>query len=159
MSALQDLRTRRKHRGKTPFQLVQEVGRLERVLDERDCELVAKATTLAELEQQCNRLAGELDQTRIEAQRIAEQDARQIKELRRQVADLTRKVDIGVNAEHVIGKTQAMDADEIRAHCTQPKQLWQPPMAAVTNPGHLPRQTTRGLANDDTQPIPRSVTS
>lgn len=53
----------------------------------------------------------------------------------RRIADLERRVDVGVKAEHVIAKTQELDVDEIRRHCVMP--LHQSPMAAVTDPGHV----------------------
>lgn len=130
MSIAQDIRTRRKHRGKTPWQLVQEIGRLEREADKGACHLMEKTTEIDELKVQRNQLAAELDETRTDAQRAAEDDARQIRDLRRQVADLTRKLDVGVKAEHVIAKTQELDTDEIRRQCVKPVPLHQSPMAA-----------------------------
>jgi nucleotide-binding universal stress UspA family protein len=57
----QDLRTRAKHRGKTPWQLVQTIGRLEREADAKDCDLVAMATRIAELTAERNQLEQQLD--------------------------------------------------------------------------------------------------
>ncbi len=66
MSILQDLRTRARHRGKTPWQLVQTIGRLEREADEATCQMVALATEVDELRGQRNELTGELDKAAID---------------------------------------------------------------------------------------------
>ncbi|MFB7707974.1 hypothetical protein [Streptomyces sp. NPDC056105] len=99
MSVITRARSLGRHRGKTP-------GQLRTELDEATCQLIGRATEIEELKGARNQLASELDETRTGAQRAAEDDARQIRDLRRQVADLKRKVDIGVKAEHVIAKTQ-----------------------------------------------------
>jgi hypothetical protein len=67
----------------------------------------------------------------------------------RRIADLERKISIGVNAEHVIAKTQAMDAEEIRVHCAKPRPLHQSPMAVVTDPGRTPHWAR----DTDTRPL------
>jgi len=64
----------------------------------------------------------------------------------RRIADLERRVDVGVKAEHVIAKTQELPVEEIRRHCVMP--LHQSPLA---NPAHVPAWASKG---DDTQPIP-----
>ncbi|MFJ2961230.1 hypothetical protein ACIPIC_02835 [Streptomyces collinus] len=61
MSVVQDLRTRAKHRGFTPWQLIQKIGRLEREADAKDCDLVAMATRIAELTAERNQLEEQLD--------------------------------------------------------------------------------------------------
>jgi hypothetical protein len=66
VSIAQDLRTRRKHRGKTPWQLVQTIGRLEHDADERTCQMVAMATENDELRADRNRLAEELDKAALD---------------------------------------------------------------------------------------------
>lgn len=66
MSIAQDLRTRRKHRGKSPWQLVQTIGRLEREADDRTCQMVAMATEIDELRADRNQKAEELDKAAID---------------------------------------------------------------------------------------------
>jgi hypothetical protein len=51
------------------------------------------------------------------------------------IADLKRKVDVGVKAEHVIAKTQEIDPEQVRRYCVKP--LHQSPLA-VTDPGRVP---------------------
>jgi hypothetical protein len=51
------------------------------------------------------------------------------------IADLKRKVDVGVKAEHIIAKTQELDPEQVRRYCVKP--LHQSPLA-VTDPGRVP---------------------
>jgi hypothetical protein len=66
VSIAQDLRTRVRHRGKTPWQLVKTISRLEREADERTCHLVAMATENDELRAERNQLEAQLDTAGIE---------------------------------------------------------------------------------------------
>lgn len=66
MTITQDLRTRRKHRGKTPWQLVQTIGRLEREADATTCHMVVMATEIDELRADRNQMAEELDKAAID---------------------------------------------------------------------------------------------
>ncbi|NED75311.1 hypothetical protein G3I51_23910 [Streptomyces sp. SID9944] len=66
MSITQDLRTRRKHRGKTPWQLVQTIGRLEREADAATCQMVAMATEIDTLTAGYARLEADFDQAAID---------------------------------------------------------------------------------------------
>ncbi|WP_171117878.1 MULTISPECIES: hypothetical protein [unclassified Streptomyces] len=71
-----------------------------------------------------------------ERRKTAEKELQQAEEVirlrDREIADLKRKVDVGVKAEHVIAKTQELSVDEIRKHCVMP--LHQAPFA-TTDPG------------------------
>lgn len=64
MSLLQDVRAKARHRGRTPWQLVQKIGRLEREADDAACRMVAMATEIDELKAERNQLAEELDTAR-----------------------------------------------------------------------------------------------
>lgn len=66
MSVVQDLRTRAKHRGMTPWQLIQKIGRLEREADEATCQMVAMATENDELRAERNQLEADFDQAAID---------------------------------------------------------------------------------------------
>jgi peptidoglycan hydrolase CwlO-like protein len=66
VSIAQDLRTRARHRGKTPWQLVKLVGRLERQADENTCQMVAMATEIEELKAGQAEMADELDKAAID---------------------------------------------------------------------------------------------
>ncbi|MEV0779237.1 hypothetical protein [Streptomyces sp. NPDC050428] len=78
MSIVQDLRTRARHRGRTPFQLIQKVGRLERENDGMACQLVGLTTEVGELLVARNQLERQLDEAGIELsgarQDLAEQE-------------------------------------------------------------------------------------
>lgn len=140
MSIAQDLRTRAKHRGMKPWELIQKIGRLEREADNTACTLVAMATEIDELKAERNTLRDDFDRAAIaysgalEDQRTAAEEITQLKaELtaaQSQLANATAKSDL---PQHI---------------STQPVPLWQSPMA-VTNPANVP-----SWARDtDTQPL------
>lgn len=66
MSLAQDIATKAKHRGLTPWQLVQKIGRLERALDRSKCDGMDLATQVSELTADRNEIADRLDQVVIE---------------------------------------------------------------------------------------------
>jgi uncharacterized coiled-coil DUF342 family protein len=66
VSVAQDLRTRAKHRGLTPWQLIQKIGRLEREADKRTCQLVAMATEIDELRAERNQLEQDFDRAAVD---------------------------------------------------------------------------------------------
>ncbi|MFF1709255.1 hypothetical protein [Streptomyces sp. NPDC058268] len=148
MSMLTRARGIGRHRGKTPAQLRAE-------LDEAICTGMARAEVINALSGERNRLEAALDETGLElsaAQKLNRHLEAVVHLRDRQIDDLTRKVDVGVKAEHVIAKTQELDGEEIRRHCTKPVPLHQSPMAAVTDPGRV-RQVSWGRGVDDTQPL------
>ncbi|MGW1015638.1 hypothetical protein [Streptomyces niveus] len=81
MSIVQDLRTRARHRGLTPFQLIQKIGRLERENDGMACQLVALTTEIGELLAERNQLEQQLDTAGIELSGAREDLAEQNAEL------------------------------------------------------------------------------
>ena len=88
----------------------------------------------AEVEQLKAVLAGEREaRAGIEKDRDAQE--RWIQHLQEQLAQRTRRLDVGVKAEHVIAETQELSVEEIRRHCT-PVPLHQAPFA-TTNPGRV----------------------
>jgi len=66
VSVVQDLRTRARHRGLTPWQLIQKIGRLEREADEATCRMVAMATEIDELQAERDQLEADFDQAAID---------------------------------------------------------------------------------------------
>lgn len=58
----------------------------------------------------------------------------------REIADLRRKLDVGVKAEHVIAETQELSAEEVRRHCVMP--LGQAREAGLLGPVTDPGRTT-----------------
>jgi hypothetical protein len=122
VSIVQDLRTRGRHRGKTPWQLVQTIGRLEREADENTCQMVAMATEVDDANERADNAEKALAQAE-ETIRLRDQ----------RITELLRRLDVAVKAEHVIAKTQELSVEEIRRHCVMP--LHQSPLA---DPAHVP---------------------
>jgi chromosome segregation ATPase len=137
VNPLHRIRTLGRHRGKTPAQLRTE-------LDQSTCHLIGLATEIDGLRGIWAALAEELDAKAIDLE-TAHQAIRQLEGVVRlrdqQIDQLKRKVDIGVKAEHIIAKTQALDTGVIRSHCAKPIPLHQSPLAAT----------------DDTQPLPKAI--
>lgn len=154
MALLQDVRTKARHRGLTPWQLVQKIRRLEREADDATCKLVELATEVDEVKAERNRLEGDFDRAAIDRSAALEdlalacEEIRQLEaavELRNQrIEDLERKVEVGVKAEHVIAQTQEIPV------ITHVMPLHQSPRA-VTDPGRVPPSWAR---EDDTVPVP-----
>lgn len=131
-----------RHRGKTPAQLRAE-------LDRATCELVGLATEIDSLRAERNQLEGQLDEAGIDLSgtredlALARKEIGQLEEavdLRdRTIADLQRKVDVGVKAEHVIAATQELDTEQIKRICVMPLHEAQATglLGPVTNPGHV----------------------
>jgi chromosome segregation ATPase len=123
-----------RHRGKTPAQLRAD-------LDQATCELVGLATEIDDLKAARSHLEGQLDEAGIDLSgaredlALAREEIRQLEEaveLRDQtIADLERKVDVGVKAEHVIARTQEIPV------ITRVMPLHESPMA-VADPGRVP---------------------
>jgi seryl-tRNA synthetase len=140
----QDLRTRAKHRGMKPWELIQKIGRLEREADNTACQLIRLATEVDELKAERNTLRDDFDRAAIAYSGALEDRRTAVEEIAHLKAELTAAQSQVANATAI---------SELPQHIsTQPVPLWQSPMAAVTNPGQA-RQTTWGRANDDTQPL------
>ncbi|MFE4420369.1 hypothetical protein [Streptomyces sp. NPDC056817] len=128
--SLTDLRARAKHRKKSRSELVQKIGQLEREADESTCRIVALASEIDdlttandELTAERNRLEAQLRRQAVQAGEVIRQLEKVVRLRDRQIDDLQRKVTIGVRAEHVIAKTQELDPEEIRKHCTQTRVM------------------------------------
>lgn len=99
MITAQDLRTRRKHRGKTPWQLVKTIGRLEREADEATCQLVALTTENDELRADCTWLAAQIDVTVIAHQATVDNLTAERDGLAEELAALKRRFGAQIAAE------------------------------------------------------------
>lgn len=66
MALLQDVRAKARHRGLTPWQLVQKIRRLEGELDEATCKVIELTTEVDELQDERTRLEGDFDQAAID---------------------------------------------------------------------------------------------
>ncbi|WP_030975218.1 hypothetical protein [Streptomyces sp. NRRL S-1824] len=115
---LNRVRSLGRHRGKTPAQL-------RAALDEADCLLIGLATEIDEARRGRNAVEAQLDAAGIELSGAREDlaAARQtivqleaVVKLRDQEIDkLAERIRIGIGAEHVIAKTQEIDARDIQA--------------------------------------------
>ncbi|WP_432027406.1 hypothetical protein [Streptomyces sp. 1222.5] len=134
MSITQDLRTRAKHRGKTPWQLVQTIGRLERQADVRECELVGLATRVSELYAERNQLEQQLDEAGIELSG-AREDLRQARE------ELAAYRAAEANATRVDVPPMVRDTSDPADQATAPidvRPLWEAlGVGPVTDPGRI----------------------
>lgn len=154
MSIAQDLRTKVSHRGLTPWQLIQKIGRLEREADNRTCAMVEMATRIDELTAERNQLEQQLDtaavdlSTALDDARIARQEtARTLDALtatQAQLANATAVSDLPhLTATQPIPIVQRFDTGPVI-------RLGRSPLA-TTDPGHVP---TWARQDDDTQPTP-----
>lgn len=141
MSIVQDLRTRARHRGKTPWQLVQTIGRLEREADVKDCELVALATENTELRAERNQLEADFDQAAIDYS-AALQDCDEWKAealaLRAQLAPYKARE---ANANRIDVPAAVRDTSALEDQATQPIPVYTLQQAhgigPVRDPGQL----------------------
>lgn len=107
-----------RHRGKTPAQLRAE-------LDEADCLLIGLATEIDEARRGRNEVEAQLDTAGIELSgaredlAVARQTITQLEAVvklrEREIDTLAERIRIGIGAEHVIAKTQEIDARDIQA--------------------------------------------
>lgn len=140
MALLQTARTKARHRGMSPWQLVQKIRVLDAALDETSCKVVELTTEVGELKAERTRMEGDFDQAAIDLSAaledlaLARTEIRQLEaavELRdQQIEDLERKVDIGIKAEAAAARTQEIPV-------ITPVPLHRAPMAA-TSPVHVP---------------------
>ncbi|NED31027.1 hypothetical protein [Streptomyces sp. SID8499] len=137
MSITQDLRTRRKHRGKTPWQLVQTIGRLEREADAATCQMVAMATEIDGLKAANARLEADFDQAAIDYS-TALDDLRQARdENDRLAAELAAMKATEANATAVTVPPMVRDTSVVEDQATGPidvRALWEARDAGLLGP-------------------------
>jgi chromosome segregation ATPase len=144
VSIAQDLRTRAKHRGMKPWELIQKIGRLEREADNLACQLVAMATEVDGLKRERNDLKDSLDAAGIERSGALEDLRTEREETARLRAELA-------NRDAITVQPMERDTTAIEDQATAPagvdvRPLWE---ALATNPAHVP-----SWARDtDTQPL------
>ena len=156
MSITQDIRTRAKHRGKTPWQLIQTIGRLEREADATACQMVAMATENDELRADRNRIAAEFDEQALAHQATVDRLTVHRDELLTEVTALKERFGPELAAEANANRIDVPRMARIGADQETVPQgidvttLWAARDAGllgpVTDPGHI--------GPDDTQPIP-----
>jgi regulator of replication initiation timing len=137
----QDLRTRRRHRGKTPWQLVQTIGRLEREANAAACQLVALATEVDHLRAERNQLAARLDETTVANQATIDDLTAERGELLAQLAAVRAAE---ANAHRVTVPPMVRDTTAIEDQATEPIPVLPLREAAaagllgpVTDPGRI----------------------
>ena len=143
MSFTQDLRTRRKHRGKTPWQLVQTIGRLEREADATTCQMVAMATEIDELRADRNQLAAQLDEAALANQATVDALTEERDGLAEELAALKTKfgpqLAAEANANRVDVPPMVRDTSAPEDQATAPidvRPLWEAlGVGPVTDPG------------------------
>jgi outer membrane murein-binding lipoprotein Lpp len=81
MALLQNVRSKARHRGLTPWQLVQKIRRLEQGLDETTCKVIELATENDVLKAERSQLESQLDKAGIDYSGALD-DARQAREER-----------------------------------------------------------------------------
>lgn len=156
MSIAQDIRTKVSHRGLTPWQLVQKIGRLEREADNRTCLMVEMATRIDELTAERNQLEDQLDtaaidlSTALDDLRIARQETARTQDAltatQAQLANATAVSDLPQNIA-----TQPIPIVD-RFNNGPVIRLGASPLA-TTDPGRVPPTWARG-DDEDTQPLP-----
>ncbi|MGW7726290.1 hypothetical protein ACWGJ6_23510 [Streptomyces canus] len=120
-----------RHRGKSGLQLQRELAAAER-------KIASLTAGIDQISAERNDSEKRADDAQL-ALNTAGEEIRQLEEaveLRdRRIADLERKVDVGVKAEHIVAKTQEIDPEQVRQMCARPVPLHQAPFAS-TDPGH-----------------------
>ena len=156
MSITQDIRTRAKHRGKTPWQLIQTIGRLEREADATACQMVAMATENDELRADRNRIAAEFDEQALAHQATVDRLTVHRDELLTEVTALKERFGPELAAEANANAIDVPPMARIGADQeTVPQGIDVRPLWAARDAGLLGPVTDPGhIGPDDTQPIP-----
>jgi chromosome segregation ATPase len=146
---LEGRRKQRKHRLKDDYRRAkQRVRELEESVDAGIKKIGRLTAAYDQLAAERNQLADQFDQAQIDLT-VAREELRQAEEtirLRdREIADLERRVDIGVKAEHAVTQTQEIPIVQAPQHRVVP--LHESPLA---DPAHIPAWAR----DDDTRPIP-----
>ncbi|WP_306317306.1 MULTISPECIES: hypothetical protein [unclassified Streptomyces] len=158
MSIAQDLRTRAKHRGMSPWELVKKIGRLERELAAKDreadglaCQLVQLATEIDGLKRERNQLQEDFDRAAIEYSGALEDVHTRDREIASLKAELAPHRAAQANRDAVTVPPMERDTTAVEDQATAPagidvKPLWE---ALATSPAHVP-----SWAHDtDTRPL------
>lgn len=161
MVLLQDVRTKARHRGLTPWQLVQKIRRLEQGLDETTCKVIELATENDVLKAERNRLEGDFDQAAIDLSG-AREDLRaaedEIAYLRKRLAPFlaaeANETAVTVPPMHrdtsdgADQATEPIDVRDLRARFAEgPVVTLHPSPQAAVDPAHVP-----SLAGTETEP-------
>ncbi|WP_326739096.1 hypothetical protein [Streptomyces sp. NBC_01022] len=143
MSVLTRISSLGRHRGKTPAQLRAE-------LDEADCHLIALATEVDEARSAHTSVEAQLDAAGIElsgaredlaaAKRTVAQLEAVVKLRDQQIDELAERIRIGIGAEHVIARTQEIDARDMQARFASGLVVTLARSPRAADPAHIPAQ-------------------
>jgi DNA replication initiation complex subunit (GINS family) len=137
----QHFRTRGKHRGQTPRQLIQTIGRLEREANAATCQIVALATEVDQLTAERNELSARLDETVLANQAAIDDLTAERDEL---LAELAAVRAVEANAHRITVPPMVRDTAVIEDQATEPIPVLPLREAAaagllgpVTDPGRI----------------------
>lgn len=145
MSLIHRARTLGRHRAKTSTEL-------RAVLDSADCLIIGLTTEIDQLTAERSQLEGQLDQAGIDYSgalddlRVTRGHLTQAEQVGRdqaqEIAELKRRIQIGIDAEHVIARTQEMDVAAVQEWFEHGRVRR---LGAVTNPAASSSETTQSL--------------
>lgn len=133
-------RSHRQHRGKSGLQLKRELAAAER-------RILSLTAGIDQISAERNAAEKRADQAQINLGTALE-EIRQLEDVVRlrdqEIKRLNERITVGVNAEHVIAKTQEIDVSELRRRFDtgSPVRLGASPVA-TTNPGRVPPSWAR----------------
>lgn len=125
-------RKQAKHRGKSGLELKRELAAAEQ-------QIIALTAGIDQISAERNAAEDRADRAAFFLAAANEENNRLEGVVRRRdqrIADLERRLEDRVKAEHVIAKTQELDGEEIQRHCITPVPLYEAPFA-TTNPGRI----------------------
>ncbi|MET8113731.1 hypothetical protein [Streptomyces prasinus] len=159
MSITQDIRTRARHRGKTPWQLVKTIGRLEREADETTCQMVELATENDRLRADRNRISAQYEEQAVANGATIDRLTVHRNELLRELTALKARFGPVIAAEANASAITVPPMARIGAdQDTIPQGIDVTTLQAAAAAGLLKPVTDPGavpdLGNEDTQPIP-----
>lgn len=140
MSVIQDLRTRARHRGHTPRQLIQKIGRLEHEAEGRTCQMIGMATRIDELTADRNRYQADFDRAAVAYSGVLED----LREATAEVADLRARLAPYLAAE---ANATAVSLPPLERDTSDPADQATEPVRVLTlaeafgsnDPAHIPR--------------------
>lgn len=158
MALLQNVRSKARHRGLTPWQLVQKIRRLEQGLDETTCKVIELATENDVLKAERSWLEGEFDSAAIDRSAALE-DLRAAED---EIAYLRQRLAPFLAAE---ANTHRVDVPPMERDTTDPadqatgpiyvQPLWEALNVHYTGPDAAkPTHVPSWAREDDTVPVP-----
>ncbi len=144
MALLQNVRTKARHRGMTPWQLVQKIRVLDSALDDATCKLIALTTENEELKAERNRLEGDFDQAAIDRSAALEDLAAAREEIGALRAELAPHRARKANAHRVDVPPMERDTSNPEDQATAPQGIDVTALWEARDAGHLGPVTDPG---------------